>query len=89
LQNIKDGNPVAIYKSGSNWGSFIGITVNNLYVGMTCYIMGIFGGIGTFYFSLQNAIMLGAFQYFFLNKVFFGKALEAFGFMAQWKFLEL
>ena len=30
LENIKAGNPVAIYKSGSNWGSFIGITFNNL-----------------------------------------------------------
>ena len=28
LQNIEDGNPVAVYKSGSNWGSFIGITIN-------------------------------------------------------------
>ena len=41
LENIKAGNPVAIYKSGSNWGSFIGITVNNLYVGMNCYIFGV------------------------------------------------
>ncbi len=76
LQNIKEGNPVAIYKSGSNWGSFIGITVNNLYVGMTCYIMGIFGGIGTFYFSLQNAIMLGAFQYFFFEQGVFWKSVR-------------
>jgi hypothetical protein len=33
LDNIKDGNPVAIYKSGSNWASFIGITLNNIKVG--------------------------------------------------------
>ena len=46
LDNIKDGNPVAVYKSGSNWGSFIGITLNNLFVGLKCYIYGIFGGIG-------------------------------------------
>src|SRR5690606_28159016 len=25
LENIKEGNPVAVYKSGSNWGGFIGI----------------------------------------------------------------
>lgn len=76
LENIKGGNPVAIYKSGSNWGSFIGITFNNLKVGMTCYIFGIFGGIGTFYISLQNAIMLGSFQYFFYQSGVFWKSVR-------------
>lgn len=76
LENIKDGNPVAIYKSGSNWGSFIGITFNNLKVGMMCYIFGIFGGIGTFYVSLQNAIMLGSFQYFFFQQGVFWKSVR-------------
>jgi uncharacterized membrane protein SpoIIM required for sporulation len=76
LENIKTGNPVAIYKSGSNWGSFIGITFNNLKVGMMCYIFGIFGGIGTFYISLQNAIMLGSFQYFFFQQGVFWKSVR-------------
>ncbi len=76
LENIKDGNPVAIYKSGSNWGSFIGITFNNLKVGMMCYIFGIFGGIGTFFISLQNAIMLGSFQYFFFQQGVFWKSVR-------------
>lgn len=65
LENIKKGDPMAVYGSGSNWGSFIGITLNNLYVGARCYIYGIFGGIGTFYIFLQNSLMLGSFQYFF------------------------
>jgi len=76
LENIKDGNPVAIYKSGSNWGSFIGITFNNLRVGMMCYIFGIFGGLGTFYVSLQNAIMIGSFQYFFFQQGVFWKSVR-------------
>ncbi|MBU2995115.1 stage II sporulation protein M [Cellulophaga baltica] len=65
LQNIENGDPVAIYKSGSNWGSFIGITFNNLKVGLTSFAFGVTGGIGTGYVLLQNGIMLGAFQYFF------------------------
>ncbi|MEP3207624.1 MAG: stage II sporulation protein M [Maribacter sp.] len=65
LQNIENGDPVAIYKSGSNWGSFIGITFNNLKVGLTGFVYGVTGGIGTAYVLLQNGIMLGAFQYFF------------------------
>ncbi|HEX8562868.1 MAG TPA: stage II sporulation protein M [Flavobacterium sp.] len=68
LENIKDGNPVAVYKSGSNWGSFIGITFNNLYVGANCFFLGITGGIGTFYVLLQNSIMLGSFQYLFYRE---------------------
>ncbi|WP_298488805.1 stage II sporulation protein M [uncultured Maribacter sp.] len=65
LQNIENGDPVAIYKSGSNWGSFIGITFNNLRVGLMSFAYGVTGGIGTGYVLLQNGIMLGAFQYFF------------------------
>lgn len=65
LENIEKGDPVAVYKSGSNWGSFIGITLNNLYVGILSFIYGVFGGIGTGYILLQNGIMLGAFQFLF------------------------
>jgi uncharacterized membrane protein SpoIIM required for sporulation len=76
LQNIKEGNPVAIYASGSNWGSFIGITVNNLKVGMMAYISGIFAGFGTFYIALKNGIMLGSFQYFFYEQHVFWKSVR-------------
>lgn len=68
LQNIENGDPVAVYKNSRNWSGFIGITLNNLYVGMRCYIWGIFGGVGTFFVLLQNCIMLGSFQYFFHDK---------------------
>lgn len=76
LDNIKAGNPVAIYKSGSNWGSFIGITFNNIYVGMRCYLYGLFAGIGTFLVALQNGIMLGSFQYFFYEQGVFWKSVR-------------
>ncbi len=65
LENIEKGDPVAVYKSGSNWGSFIGITLNNLYVGIQAFIYGVFGGLGTALVMLYNGIMVGAFQYFF------------------------
>ncbi|KQB37721.1 stage II sporulation protein M [Flavobacterium aquidurense] len=76
LENIKKGNPMAVYGSGSNWGSFIGITMNNLYVGARCYIYGIFGGLGTFYIFLQNSLMLGSFQYFFYEQGVFWKSVR-------------
>jgi uncharacterized membrane protein SpoIIM required for sporulation len=65
LQNIENGDPVAVYKGGSNWGSFIGITFNNLMVGLKSFAYGVTGGIGTAYVLLYNGIMVGSFQYFF------------------------
>jgi uncharacterized membrane protein SpoIIM required for sporulation len=68
LANIKTGDPVAVYKSGSNWGSFIGITMNNLQVGLKCFVYGVTGGLGTVYIMLSNGIMLGSFQTFFAQE---------------------
>ena len=76
LENIKDGNPVAVYKSGSNWGSFIGITFNNLRVGALSYFFGIFLGFGTFYILINNCIMLGSFQYFFYKENVFWESVR-------------
>lgn len=67
-ENIANGDPVAVYKSGSNWGSFLGITINNIRVSVIAFVMGIFGGVGTFYMLMQNGIMLGAFQSMFYNE---------------------
>ncbi|MDR6967659.1 putative membrane protein SpoIIM required for sporulation [Flavobacterium arsenatis] len=76
LENIKNGDPVAIYKSGSNWGSFIGITMNNLRVGAICFLFGIFGGVGTFYILLRNCMMLGSVQYFFYQEGVFWESVQ-------------
>jgi uncharacterized membrane protein SpoIIM required for sporulation len=70
MENIAKGNPVSIYKNGSDWGSFIGIAFNNLRVGATMYFYGMIFGLGTFYILFQNSMMLGAFQtMFYLNNV--------------------
>lgn len=76
LENIEKGDPVAVYKSGSNWGSFIGITLNNLYVGIRTFILGVFGGLGTGLSLLYNGIMLGAFQYFFQKEGVFWESVR-------------
>ncbi|RZJ67546.1 MAG: stage II sporulation protein M, partial [Flavobacterium sp.] len=76
LENIANGNPVAVYKSGSNWGSAISITYNNLQVGITCFVLGITGGLGTAYALLRNCIMLGSFQYFFYEKGVFWESVR-------------
>lgn len=65
LENIKKGNPIGVYESGSTWGSTLFIIKNNLLVGAKLFIYGIFAGVGTIFFFMYNCIMLGSFQYFF------------------------
>ncbi|WBV59677.1 stage II sporulation protein M [Chryseobacterium camelliae] len=65
VENIKKGNAVGVYQSGSTWGSTIGIIFNNIGVGAKLYLYGIFCGVGTLFALLSNSIMLGSFQYFF------------------------
>ena len=68
LENIEKGNPMGVYGDGSNWGGFIGITLNNIRVAFLCFIYGITAGVMTFFIALNNGVMLGSFQYFFYEK---------------------
>ena len=76
LKNIENGDPMAVYKSGNSMGSFIGITMNNIWVAARAYIYGLSAGILTFYIALQNGIMLGSFQYFFYEQNVFIESLK-------------
>lgn len=67
IENIKEGNAVGVYQSGSTWGSTIGIIFNNIGVGAKLYLYGFFGGVGSLYALLSNSVMLGSFQYFFYD----------------------
>ena len=72
LNNIEAGDPAAIYKGGSEIGSFLGITINNIRVAFLAFAFGVITSIGTVYILFSNGIMLGAFITFFYTKgVFF------------------
>ena len=72
LNNIANGDPAAIYKGGSEIGSFLGITINNIRVAFLAFSFGVITSIGTAYILFSNGIMLGAFVTFFYTKgVFF------------------
>jgi uncharacterized membrane protein SpoIIM required for sporulation len=68
LENIESGDTLAIYKSGSNWGSFIGIFNNNMWVGLKMFLSGLLAGIGTGLYIVYNAIMVAVFQAFFYQQ---------------------
>ncbi|MDC6367058.1 MULTISPECIES: stage II sporulation protein M [Flavobacteriaceae] len=72
LNNIAKGEPTAIYKSGSEIGTFLGITINNIRVAFLAFAFGVITSIGTGYILFNNGVMLGAFITFFYTKgVFF------------------
>ncbi|MCH7413358.1 stage II sporulation protein M [Belliella sp. R4-6] len=68
LANIEKGDPMAVYKQMQQMDMFLGITINNIRVALTAFSYGILLGVGTFYILMQNAIMLGSFQYFFYDQ---------------------
>ncbi|MGJ8743259.1 stage II sporulation protein M [Polaribacter sp.] len=72
LENIESGDAMAIYKGGSNWGTFIGIYDNNQRVGLNMFLSGLFVGIGTVFYIVYNGIMVAVFQaFFYQNNSFF------------------
>ncbi|SKB81775.1 Uncharacterized membrane protein SpoIIM, required for sporulation [Salegentibacter holothuriorum] len=68
LQNIAEGDPMAVYKKMAETDMFLGITINNIRVSLMAFSMGILAGIGTVFILMQNAVMLGSFQYFFYDQ---------------------
>lgn len=68
LQNIQNGDPMAVYKESKPLGMTLGIAFNNLRVALMTAVLGVLGGLGTVFLMLYNGIMVGAFQYFFIEK---------------------
>ena len=68
LQNIQNGNPLAVYESDRQIDMFIMITTNNLKVAFLTFAVGFLFTFGTHILMFYNGVMLGAFQYFFHAK---------------------
>ncbi|MEZ5013386.1 MAG: stage II sporulation protein M [Chitinophagales bacterium] len=72
--NIEKGDPMAVYKEMNQFDMFLGITINNLFVAFITMIFGIILGVGTAYFIIYNGIMIGVFQYFFIQRGLFAES---------------
>lgn len=70
-ENIMSGDPMAVYKKMNEIDMFLGITLNNLFVAFYTFILGVLMSIGTLAFILYNGIMVGSFQYFFVEQGLF------------------
>lgn len=71
LQNIENGDPLAVYKDAGETNMFFMITINNIKVSFLTFLMGIFFSFGTYYILFTNGVMVGTFQYFFYTKGLF------------------
>ena len=70
-ENIANGDPMGVYKSAGEFEMFFQITVNNILVAFRTFVLGAFFGVGTLIIMLYNGIMVGTFQYFFIERELF------------------
>ena len=68
LENIEQGNPMAVYKQAGEVDMFIAITFNNVRVAFIAFAMGLLASFGTAYVLFSNGVMLGAFHTLFLQQ---------------------
>ena len=77
LENIANGEPMAVYDGGGETETFLGITFNNVYVSFLVFATGVFTSIVTGWLLLQNGVMLGCFLTMFYQHGLLGEALPA------------
>ena len=65
LENIKEGNPTAVYSGQSELMMFFYITWNNVLVSFKAFVYGAFASLGTGFFLFYNGLMVGTFITFF------------------------
>ena len=75
LENIKSGDPMAVYKEMSEGAMFFLITINNIKVAFFAFAAGVFFSVGTGYVLFRNGIMVGAFHYLFFEQGLFDETI--------------
>jgi len=74
LENIKKGNPTAVYSSNNEVWMFFFITWNNVMVSFKAFVFGVFASLGTGFFLFYNGLMVGTFITFFALENQLGQA---------------
>ncbi|MBK7630105.1 MAG: stage II sporulation protein M [Ignavibacteriales bacterium] len=76
LENIDQGDPLAVYKKMNGVDMFMGITFNNIRVSFYTFMSGLLLSVGTVMLLLYNGIMLGTFHHFFFERNLLFKSLS-------------
>ncbi|MEQ9468305.1 MAG: stage II sporulation protein M [Ekhidna sp.] len=75
LENIKKGDPMGVYGSMDQWSMFFMITSNNIRVSFLAFVFGFLTSAGTGMILFRNGIMLGVFNYFFVQQGLFDETM--------------
>jgi uncharacterized membrane protein SpoIIM required for sporulation len=67
LENIKNGDAMAVYHQQNAFLMFLSIAVNNIKVGFYAFISGILTPITSIYILFSNGVMLGSFDGFLIQ----------------------
>jgi len=68
IQNIEEGNPFGIYKSGNSFLSWMGIMINNIIVALVYFSQGIVFGFFSIRSMVTESVRVGAFYYLFFAR---------------------
>jgi uncharacterized membrane protein SpoIIM required for sporulation len=71
LENIENGNPMAVYGNSEETDMFFYITINNIRVSFYAFVAGIFFSIGSGFVLFRNGVLVGAFFGFLIKKNLF------------------
>jgi uncharacterized membrane protein SpoIIM required for sporulation len=71
IANIEAGDPMAVYKDSPPLGMSVGIAANNVLVAFMTVLSGVLTSIGTAFILVRNGVMVGVFQYFFIERDLF------------------
>jgi len=74
-ENIKNGEPMAVYKDTESLLMFLRIAWNNLLVSFNVFALGALACVGSIFMLLMNGTMLGGFQFFFWDKGVFTESV--------------
>lgn len=68
IENPEKYHPLDVYQDDDQLDMALRITYNNILVAVLTFVLGLFLGIGTIGVLLRNGIMVGAFQYLFIDR---------------------
>lgn len=75
LQNIQEGEPMAVYQQVRALDMFLGVAFNNIRVAFLTFAMGLLVSVGTAFMLVQNGIMIGVFHTLFYEHGLLAKSL--------------
>lgn len=75
--NIANGKPLGVYAKSDPVEMFLTIAWNNIQVGILCFLLGVLFEVGTIFIVFSNAVMVGAFIWFFIERNLFRESFFA------------